>query len=609
MKSFAYLVPRVFIVALCLLAAVLGADPIVRYLMIGSLQSEVGAEISISKISSDLRDGKIYLSDFSVADPDSLMENLFQADLTYLNFDRKKLLDRQFIVTQARTSHVRFGAPRTQSGALPGLAQGRTESQGSVKTRPEVEANIDKIQFQNSQSAIQTAWLDQFDKKLSLNDPAEIPVTLFAVAKATNERWNRDFELHRQQLKSVNQKIVQLVNADPQLLEFRISADGAASAKSKRPVNPLRKVGAVEKVPVFLNQALSAIDDLKRQQLVLQHNANADIEALDAAFELDIAKKSAAGVGQGIGVNPDTVTNLLLAKFHQQSAADAIKWMVWLQAKHDAVTGRTKPSRGVNFFQDSFAEPSFVIEKIEIDGEGNFANEHFHFAGHALNLSNRPAGYDHPARFELRAQGERHFHINCEMDRRGDSAVDRLVIESPSFNLGEQVLGNQNAMLVSLSPGTQLGGRIELASNDGEITGAMVLDFSNVALVVQGLNELAGGKEIEVRLNHQLSTLNQFQTRAKITGKKDALSLELHSDLGTQIAEAMESVSDLTQKNALAVRHQKIEDFYRTHVRPLQENIQSEVDKISGALNDQISQTENIQRAQRTAAARWPAIR
>lgn len=597
MKSFAYLVPRVFILGLCLLAAVLGADPIVRYLLLVNLQTEVGAKVSISRISSDLADGKIYLRDLSVADPDSPMENLFQSDLTYLKFSQNALFDRQFVVEQARTSHVRFGAPRTQSGALPNVSQRIAEGK------------IDKVVFEDSQDEIRTAWLDQFQEKLKLNESADLPVTLFAVAKATNERWNRDFELHHQQLESVNQKIVQLVNTDPMLLDFRNrnSLDQrAANEQPQRPVNPLRKVSASEKVPAILKQALTAIDDLKRQQLILQKNASADIEALDVAFENDIMTKSKVTFDQDIGVLPKTITDLLLAKFHRQAAADAIEWLVWLQAKRDAATGPIEPIRGVAFFQERFPLPSLVIENVEIDGEGNFANEHFHFAGHAYDLSNNPAGHDRPARFELRAQGQRHFRINCVMDQRGG---DQLVIEFPSFHLGEQLLGSESEMLVSLSPGTKINGRIELNADRERLIGTMTLDFSNVALVVQNLNELAGGKEIEVRLNHQLSTLNQFQTSSQISGKIASPTLSLQSDLGQQIAHAMESVSDLTKKNSLAVRNRKIEDFYRFHVRPLQQNIRSEVDKISGALNDQISQTEEIQQTQRTAAARWPAIR
>ena len=603
MKSLTYLIPRLVIVALCIVAALLGADPIVRHLIIVNLQNEIGAKVSISKISSDLLEGKIYLRDFSVADPDSPMENLLQADLTYLKFDHGKLWNRQFVVDQARTSHVRIGAPRTQSGVLAGQPDraGRTESE--------------KIQFQDSQAEIRTVWLDQFKKKLKLNESAELPVTLYAVAKATNERWNRDFEIHHQQLDSVNQKIVKLVNSDPLLLDFRVrqqteDAEGDFKpAGQKGPVNPLRSVSAEERMPSFLTEAVTAIDDLKRQQLILQQNARADIEALDLAFEKDIATKSQVDLDQDIGVLPQTISDLLLAKFHQQAAVDAIEWLAWLQAKRDAAIGPVRPSRGVEFFQDSFPHPSLVIGEVEIDGEGNFANEHFHFAGHAFDLSNNPSGYDRPARFELRAQGDRHFRVDCEMDQRGDRDKDRLVIEFPSFDLGEQLLGSESEMLVSLSPGTKVSGRIELRNNGDKLDGEMKLSFSNVALVFQYLNEIAGGKEIEVRLNHQLSTLNQFQSSAKIAGDLRSPTLALQSDLGDQIAQAMESVSDLTQENSLVVRNRKIEKFYKTRVRALQNNIRSEVEKISGVLDDQISQTEAIQGVQRTATSRWPSIR
>ena len=603
MKSISYLIPRIFIVGLCIVAALLGADPIVRQMIVVNLQNEVGAKVSIAKISSDLADGKIYLRDFSIADPDSPMENLLQSDLTYLKFDHAKLWNRQFVVDQARTSHVRIGAPRTQTGVLPNQPH-RLGVQKSAK-----------VHFQDSQEENRNVWLDQFQNKLKLNESAELPVTLYAVAKATNERWNRDFELHHQQLDSVNQKIVKLVNSDPLLLDFQgrnqnENADGeSALGVQGGPINPLRRVSAEKEIPTALVEAVNAIDDLKRQQLVLQQNARADIEALDLAFKKDIATKSKVALDQNIGVLPDTISDLLLAKFHQQAATDVVQWLSWLQAKRDAAIGSVLPHRGVEFFQDSFPDPSLVIGDVEIDGEGSFANEHFHFAGHAFDLSNNPSGHDRPVRFELRAQGQRHFLIDCVMDQRGDHDQDRLVVEFPSFDLGEQILGTRSEMLVSLSPGTKVSGRIELRNNGDKLDGEMKLSFSNVALVVQYLNEIAGGKEIEVRLNQQLSTLNQFQSSAKITGDLESASLSLQSDLGERIAQAMESVSDLTQKNSMLVRNRKIEEFYESRVRKLQSNIKTEVEKISGVLDDQISQTEAIKGAQRTATSRWPSIR
>ena len=603
MKSLSYLIPRFFIAGLCIVAVLLGADPIVRQLIVVNLQNEVNAKVSISKISSDLADGKIYLRDFSVADPDSPMENLFQADLTYLKFDHAKLWNRQFVVDEARTSHVRIGAPRTQSGVL----SNRPQRAGVAESA--------KVRFQDSQEENRTVWLDQFKKKLKLDESAELPVTLYAVAKATNERWNRDFELHHQQLDSVNQKIVQLVNSDPLLLDFRDrhqnedDDEKSTLIDQRKPINPLRRVGTAEKVPSVLAEAVAAIDDLKRQQLILQQNARADIEALDLAFKKDVVTNSQVFLDQDIGVLPETISDLLLAKFHEQAATDAIQWLSWLQAKRDAAVGPVIPSRGVEFFQESFPDPSLVISEVEIDGEGNFANEHFHFAGHAFDLSNNPSGHDRPARFKLRAQGHRHFLIDCVLDQRSDHDKDQLVIEFPNFDLGEQVLGSKSEMLVTLSPGTKISGRIELRNNGDKLDGEMTLSFSNVALVFQDLNELAGGKEIEVRLNQQLATLNEFQSTAKISGDFESPSLSLQSDLGGRIAKAMESVSDLTQTNSLAVRNRKIEEFYKSRVRPLQNNIRTEVEKISGVLHDQISQAEAIQGAQRTAASRWPAIR
>ncbi len=595
MKSIVYLIPRTFTVGLFLLAVVLGADPIVRYAIITNLESQLGGKVGISKISSNLFEGKVYLRDFSVADARSPMTNLFQADLTYLKFDHAELLKRQVVVSEARSSRVHFGAPRTQPGNLPGRVL-------------ELKQPLpQKIEFADSQTQIRTTWQDQFQAKFEQSELNELPVALFAVAKAVNERWNRDFEQHHEKLESVNKKILKLVEADPQLLDLQNQSVEAKGAR--RPINPLRRVSATQKVPKLLSETLSAIDDLKRQQLILQQNARSDIEALDVAYQKDITTISESKTDQDIGILPQTISDLLLTELHQEVAGDALELFAWFKSNKSMANTLKPVGRGVEYFQECFANPNVVIDTIEIDGETIFAGEHFHFAGHAFNLSDMPSGHDQPTRFELRAQGQRHFHINCVLDQRGGTNQDSLSIEFPSFNMGEQVLGSESEMLVTLSPGTQVNGRINLATNADRLEGEMTLDFSNVAFVVQKLNDIAGGKEIEVRLNHQLSTLDNFQCTSKIAGAAQTPTLRLQSNLGERIAAAMESVSDLTQEKSLLVRNQKIEDFYRARVQPLQQNIKTEVDKISGRLDDQISQTEVIQGAQRSAQSRWPAMR
>lgn len=600
MKSFAYLIPRIFLIGLIVLAAGLGADPLVRYFLISNLENTIGAKVNIAKISSDLPDGKIYLRDFSIADPAIAMENLFQADLTYLKCDYRKLLDRQIAVEAARASHVRFGAPRTQPGNLRPLP-----------SQP-LTVDVPTIQFQDLQSSAAIAWIDQFDSKFSPNQSADQPVTLFAVAKATNERWNRDFELHHQKLESVNQNIVKLINADPTLLELRSEqfkkTDGETVVKPRR-FNPLRLASTEDAVPELLNETVAAIDELKRQQLVLQQNAEADIEALDVAFEKDIASNSGVDLDSDLSVMPQTINDLLLLKFHQQIAADAMKWFVWLQDKSKTALARRQPNRGIEFFTDQFSDPNLVINQLEIDGEGMFANEHFHFAGHAFDLSNHPAGHQRPARFEIRAQGQHHFRLDCVIDQRQGHDRNKLLVEFPSFDVGEQLLGSEGELLVSVSPGTKISGTIELNTDHGQLSGVMELNFSNVALVVQHLHDVAGGREIEVRLNHQISTLNHFRTTSQISGDVKSPSLALESDLGNRLADAFEAVSQKTMENSMLVRSQRVKEFYHSRVLPLQQNIRTEVGKITGTLNDQISKSETIQSAQRTANSRWPDLR
>ena len=84
MMRWTYLLTRLFILALIVVALWISKDSLVRLALIRAGESAIGAKIEIGQVRSSLWDGKIYLSELAIADPRNPMHNLVQADISYL---------------------------------------------------------------------------------------------------------------------------------------------------------------------------------------------------------------------------------------------------------------------------------------------------------------------------------------------------------------------------------------------------------------------------------------------------------------------------------------------------------------------------------------------
>ncbi len=119
MSRWTYLIPRIVILSLILAAIWLGRDPLIQRLLIREAQNITGAQVEIAQVQSSLSNGKLFFKDLKIADPRNPMKNLVQADMAYVQLNPEQLLRRQFVIEQGQTSELIFGAPRTDSGALP----------------------------------------------------------------------------------------------------------------------------------------------------------------------------------------------------------------------------------------------------------------------------------------------------------------------------------------------------------------------------------------------------------------------------------------------------------------------------------------------------------
>lgn len=612
MYRLAYLIPRLVLLGLAFLAASIAGDSIAERLVTAHLESSIGMDVEIGRLRTRTANGKVFVNDLALVDPARPLTNVFQADLAFFEIDLSAVSRRQLVIENARASQVRLGVPRTSA-----------VSNSISKTQPLLDAIDEAAESQPPQvgrfwanhDQIRTAWLDQFNN----NTPTTIveakkPETnqLYQLASATNQKWNKGLQQQNGQLKVVASSFAKVAQGLP-------SAEEIERNGLNGPPNPLR--GRVDNRPQEseLDEIIKTLERLQQQQERLERQAAADIAHLEATYQSESASMNQTQPIE-LEVSPESLSQLLLVDLHQSIANEAMDWFAGVRSSTSACSGsnrsiaetESKPTRGrgelVEIPGAALKQPT-LIKKLTFDGAGRFNQQHVNFAGEAYDITDQPASCNLPTTFKLRAQGEHHFVLQGSIDRRSGVCSDSVTIDFPAFPLGPQNLGTESEMLVTTGPRTTTHGAIHLKIDGQAVSGTMRLDFSDVALVVEHLHDVAGGKEVALRLNQSLSTLQQFESTAVFGGTLDHPQLKFESSLGEAFAVAMARIDKGKVSDDQVASKDEVVEFYKTQVLPLKTNIKMELDSITRSINSQIALAQKMRTSLRAAKSRWHQIR
>ncbi len=616
MYRLAYLIPRLVLLGLALLATSIAGDSIIESLVTAHLESSSGMDVEIGRLRTRTANGKVFVNDLALVDPANPMSNLFQSDLAFLEIDLSAIWKRQLVIEKARASQVRLGVPRTSPGS--GAMSSRDSGAFAVSFDQSMKSKSSSIgPFVSNRDAVRTAWIDQFESSgpLVVEEPQKPEATkLYELASATNEKWNKDFKQQNGQLKIVSASFAKVNRGD--LSAAEIERNGLNG-----PPNPLRQLTDSRQQESELEEILKTLERLQHQQVILERQAAIDVARLESTYQNESASRNTT-IYSETEVSSENLTQLLLGDLQQQIANEAMGWFAGVRnsafqfSESDSTTtdrvGASVGQRGRGEFVQipgAASQRPTVIKKITFDGAGRFNQRHVNFAGEAFDITDQPAIHNQPVTFKLRAQGDQHFVVQGTIDRRSGVESDAVTIDFPAFHLGPQNLGTEDEMLITTGPRTTAHGDISIKIDGQQISGSMRLDFSDVALVVEHLHEVAGGKEVALRLNQSLATLQQFESTATFAGTLAHPRLDFESSLGKEVALAISQIRQRRKSIDQVASNDHVDQFYQTQVAALKTDIKMELDSISRSIDSQIAMAKKMWAALRTAKTHWPEIR
>ena len=595
MRRWTYLVPRLIIILLVGLVVWLSTDSLLRKALVANAEAVTGAKVEIGQLRMNLNQGKVFLQEVQFADARNTDLNLFQADMAYLDIDFASLLRRKIKITGGRTSDLRFGSPRTKSGALAAKPVKRATTD-TKKNKPDAmlaPSISDVVGSESKVNESESRWLDRLQEQIVNNDSPQLQST--EAVKALAADWAPRLSTTRQQLSQINQQINQL----------KVSFKDQDS-------NPLRQ--DFESTASELESLLQQTQTIQNRLTELNSQADSDKARLTAAQQAD--QQAIEQLASIQSFDGEAITQLLLVRSQRNRIDEIIQWFRWFrQSVPDFERDlRPLPGRGMNVaippLDGKTIQPNFLIEDLDIEGAGHFAGQFLNFAGKLSHLSNQPKFHTEPTSFDLRAQGKQHFVVKCELDRRSSSPTDTLEVRCPDLQIDQDPLGSERSILVTVGPNMKLQADVRLKAIGDSLAGDVVFRHSNVSLHVDELNALAGGTEMALRLNQKLSAYDQFETRLSLSGTVDRYEMKLDSDLGTRFAQSMDEVSADIQRQNLAAKqkqwHDTIEKQAVDLTGQLDEALQTLGSDAQLAAQWLERTRENISS---TANVAWPSIR
>jgi len=435
-----------------------------------------GAKVELDSVDISLSPAGLYLHKLQVADADQPMENVFEFAQAYAELDLFELWSGKVIIEDLKLDALRFGTPRSRSGAI--------EKSELESDEPDAESSMEKASSTIADSA--SKQLERLSQNLPDADDllSRHPLKTTQLAEALDKSFN-DQKTQWQALSNDLPDKQRLSHYEQELKELTSGDIGSLEAfqARKQKFDAIKK--EIEQDKVRLSQAKSQLKD--SQNLVQQ-----GLKDLKAAPKEDLASlKRTYSLDASGGLN---LTGLLFGDEFKAYAQSALYWYERIAPimATDGVTeggeaesGSAQTPRGTGrfiHFGSGGAQPDFLVRnasamailsqgEVELNGRGLTHQQHLTgepsvVTANAENLNDT----------EL-------FNLRLVLDHRTEESVDEMTLDIKGQKLDDMALSKSDSLPISMN-GAKLDVASKITLENLSLTGGVQGKFVDTALDV-----------------------------------------------------------------------------------------------------------------------------
>ncbi len=540
----------------------------------------IGAKVDLAAADLSLREGRIRLVGLQAANPNSPMQNLFEASEIVADIRVTPLLRGKVLIGQASIRGVRFGTERTESGELenPSPESGRLMRQISSWSD---RVRIPPLNLEGLNTVVDVGAVSV--DSLTTVTQARALVTF---ADSTGRVWQADLsDMDPTPLIDTARVLVERLNGvNP--LTLGITGVTELASSSRAALTSLTS----------MSDRVSALDSTVREGMgTLSQSVRGLAEARNADY--DYARRL-------LRLPSLDAPNLSASLFGDMAVARLEPVLYWLNQAERLLPpgldprrypGPKRPRRsGVTVsFPDESGDPDFLIETadadVEIGGAGAAAGA---YAAQVTGLTTQPAVYGQPLIAMVERTGAAVGpsdvrvnltldHTGTEIDDSGSAYLDGIAL--PVFNIGSSGiqldLGQGLSDLSFKRTGDGIEGRW-LWSSEQVTWSKGERGTGNGEQEQQGAAQVIGAFAEDFLWN-AVSSLDDVEISMSFSGSVTGPSLRIGSNVGQVVAASL--------RRELGERIQQAEQMVRARVDELVDRYVGEAEAKVAALDSEVA--------------------
>lgn len=421
MVRWAYVIPRLVVVALFGALVYFGFDPALRYVVVKSTESLLGTKVDIGEITTCWRQGRLQVKNAAVAAPWAIRKNVFEFDRATVVVDKQQLFQKRLIVDYAELLNLRIDTDRQDSGFLPG--ESANDLTGWFE-RAEGIGRLDRGWAQSLQG--------HFEEKL------EADLETIRVGQVVTTYWLGQHETLQARAELWRLQVLRIKNAFEWLQK-----------------NPLQDPRVYEQLAIDVKALAVELQAVRETVMQLARRARSDRKAISEAKDHDVEYLKRNVVQMGLDVR--RMSDYFIGEEARQQLAQAQTWyssasdiFALLARKPEFVQAER---RGVDVvFQGQPTQPSFLIREARFQGTATVGGGRKPLIGRLQDLTSAPQ-IGKPFACEFRLGGEAPIQARVLVDQASHSPSGELFLDCPKLNLASRTWGDPATFSLDVSAG------------------------------------------------------------------------------------------------------------------------------------------------------------
>ena len=483
--------------------------------VVQSGERRVAARVEVGDTRINLLGSRVSLRNIHVANPQSPLRNLFEADRCDVQLDAASLLRKQAVVRYGAITGLRFGTPRDTSGALSGV---------DVATDSALDGWLDEAATKEAQD-----WLDRLHQRFDRSLVEQLES--IRLADELLARWP-------EQATGLENRVTALRERTS---EFHAQVRAAQE-------NPLRHVEFLDKLSEEIAGIAEQVTTLAHDIENLPNVAEEDRRAIIAAREHD--EQLLREELQLEPIDTNVLSAYLLQKQLSGPLADLIGWLRLVRrvvpVNAEPANAEPTESRPVAAHQHRGRDvlftgcrrtPDLLIRRLQLEGTARIGGQPLELVGTLSDVTDKPARHDQPIRLRLTTRGSLPLELVATIDRTGPIARDQLLVDCGGIVLPKLRLGGSDKLRLSLAP-TTASLHVSITLEGDKLSGDVQLVQREVQITPTVGDELSR-RNFDGELQKALREIDSLSTRISLAGTIDQPKCEVWSNLGPAVAEAM----------------------------------------------------------------------